>query len=48
MESLQAILDETAKTDPRAKKLKPQDVIDQTIIAKLEKSGFFDKLPAAK
>jgi ABC-type nitrate/sulfonate/bicarbonate transport system substrate-binding protein len=48
MESLQAILDETAKTDPRAKKLKPQDVIDQTILAKLDKGGFFDKLPAAK
>jgi len=48
MESLQAILDETAKTDPRAKKLKPQDVVDQTILAKLDKSGFFDKLRAAR
>ena len=48
MESLQAILDETAKTDPRAKKLKPQDVVDQTILAKLDKSGFFDKLRAGR
>jgi NitT/TauT family transport system substrate-binding protein len=43
MESLQAILDETAKTDPRAKKLKPQDLVDQSILEKLDKGGFFDK-----
>jgi ABC-type nitrate/sulfonate/bicarbonate transport system substrate-binding protein len=48
MESLQAILDETAKTDPRAKKLKPQDLIDQSILDKLDKSGFFDRFRAAK
>jgi ABC-type nitrate/sulfonate/bicarbonate transport system substrate-binding protein len=48
MESLQAILDETAKTDPRAKKLKPQDIIDLTFLEKMEKSGFFDKLRAAR
>lgn len=47
-ESFQAILDETAKVDPRAKKLKPQDVIDRTYLDKLEKSGFFDKLWAGK
>ena len=44
MESLQAILDETSKTDPRAKKLKPQDLVDQSILDKLEKSAFFEKL----
>ncbi len=47
-ESFQAILDETAKVDPRAKKLKPQDVIDRTYLDKLEKSSFFDKLWAGK
>ena len=47
-ESFQAILDETAKVDPRAKKLKPQDVIDRTYLDKLEKSGFFDNLWAGK
>jgi len=47
-ESFQAILDETAKVDPRAKKLKPQDVIDRTYLDKLEKSGFFDKLWAGR
>jgi NitT/TauT family transport system substrate-binding protein len=43
MESLQAILDETSKTDPRAKKFKPQDLVDQSILDKLEKSAFFEK-----
>jgi hypothetical protein len=48
MESLQAILDETAKTDPRAKKLKPEDVIDTSFLEKMEKSGFYDAIRAAK
>jgi NitT/TauT family transport system substrate-binding protein len=47
-ESLQAILDETAKTDARAKKLKPHDLVDQSILDKLEKSGFFETLRAAR
>jgi NitT/TauT family transport system substrate-binding protein len=48
MESLQAILDETAKTDPRAKKLKPEDVIDMTFLENMEKSGFYATIRAAK
>jgi NitT/TauT family transport system substrate-binding protein len=48
MESLQAILDETVKTDPRAKKLRPQDLVDQSILNKLEKSGFFDRFRVAR
>ena len=47
-ESFQAIIDETAKVDPRAKKLKPQDFVDRTFLDKLEKSGFLDKLWAGK
>jgi NitT/TauT family transport system substrate-binding protein len=47
-EALQAILDETAKVDPRAKKIKPQDLIDRRYLDGLEKSGFFDKLWAGK
>jgi ABC-type nitrate/sulfonate/bicarbonate transport system substrate-binding protein len=43
-EAFQAILDETAKVDPRAKKIKPQDLIDRRYIDGLEKNGFFDKL----
>ena len=47
-EAFQAILDETAKVDPRAKKIKPQDFIDRRYLDGLEKSGFFDKLWAKK
>jgi NitT/TauT family transport system substrate-binding protein len=48
MEAFQAILDETAKVDPRAKKIKPQDLLDPRYLEGLEKSGFFDKLWPAK
>jgi NitT/TauT family transport system substrate-binding protein len=48
MDSFQAIIDETAKVDPRAKKIRPQEVVDRTILERLEKSGFFDKLWAGK
>jgi len=47
-EAFQSILDETAKVDPRAKKIKPQDLIDRRYVDGLEKSGFFDKLWARK
>jgi hypothetical protein len=48
MEAFQAILDETAKVDPRAKKIRPQDLMDRRYLDGLEKSGFFDKLWAGK
>ncbi|MET0503503.1 MAG: ABC transporter substrate-binding protein [Candidatus Binatia bacterium] len=47
-EAFQAILDETAKVDARAKKIRPQDLIDRRYIDGLEKNGFFDKLWAGK
>jgi NitT/TauT family transport system substrate-binding protein len=47
-EALQAILDETAKTDARAKKLRPQDLMDTSILDRLEKSGFFEHTRAAR
>jgi ABC-type nitrate/sulfonate/bicarbonate transport system substrate-binding protein len=47
-EAFQAILDETAKVDPRAKKIKPQDLIDRRYLDGLQKNGFFDKLWAGK
>jgi ABC-type nitrate/sulfonate/bicarbonate transport system substrate-binding protein len=47
-ESIQAIIDETAKVDGRAKKIKPQDLIDRRYLDGLQKSGFFDKLWAGK
>ena len=44
MEAVQAILDDVASTDPRAKKFKPQDLYDRRYLEEMEKSGFFDKL----
>lgn len=44
IEGFQAILDEVARVDPRAKKIKAQDLIDRRFIDEMEKSGFFDKL----
>ncbi len=47
-EAFQAILEEVSKVDPRAKKVKPEDLIDNRYVDELEKSGFFEKLWAAK
>jgi hypothetical protein len=47
-ESLQAILDEVAQTDARAKKIKPQDLVDSRYLDDMEKSGFFDQIWAKK
>ncbi|MDP9129545.1 MAG: ABC transporter substrate-binding protein [Candidatus Binatota bacterium] len=47
-EALQAIIDETVKVDPRASKIKVQDLIDRRYLDGLQKSGFFDKLWAKK
>ncbi|HEY6367771.1 MAG TPA: hypothetical protein VI585_23585, partial [Candidatus Binatia bacterium] len=43
-EAFQAILDEATKVDPRASKIKPQDLMDRRYLDGLERSGFFDKL----
>ena len=48
MDSLQAILDEAAPTDARAKKVKPQDLVDSRYLDEMEKSGFFDQMWARK
>ena len=47
-EALQAILDEVAQTDPRAKKVKPQELVDHRYLDEMEKSGFFDQLWAKR
>lgn len=47
-EALQAILDEVAEIDPRAKKIKPQDLVDTRFLDEMEKSGFFDRLWSGK
>jgi len=40
--ALQASLDEIAPLDPRAKAIKPAEMIDRRYLAELEKSGLFD------
>jgi ABC-type nitrate/sulfonate/bicarbonate transport system substrate-binding protein len=47
LEAVQAILDDVAANDPRAKKFKPQDLHDRRYLDEMEKSGFMDKLWAA-
>ena len=47
-ESLQAILEELAQTDPRAKKVRSQDLVDSRYLDEMEKSGFFDQLWAKR
>ena len=47
-EALQAILDEISPAEPRAKKIKPQDMIDSQFLAEMEKGGFFDQLWSGK
>ncbi|MGH7775176.1 MAG: ABC transporter substrate-binding protein [Candidatus Binatia bacterium] len=47
-DALQAILEEVSQVDPRAKKVKPQELVDLKYLDDLEKSGFFDKVWASK
>jgi NitT/TauT family transport system substrate-binding protein len=47
-ESLQAILDEVSQLDPRAKKVKPQDLVDSRYLDEMQKSGLFDQLWGSK
>ncbi len=47
-EALQAILDELAINDPRAKKVQPQQLIDRRYLEEMERSGFFDNLWGGK
>ncbi|HWX75914.1 MAG TPA: ABC transporter substrate-binding protein [Candidatus Acidoferrales bacterium] len=48
MDSLQAILDEIAPTDARAKKIKPQELVDNRYLDEMEKSGFMYQLWSKK
>ena len=47
-EAIQGILDDVAQVDPRARKVKPEDLVDLRYLDEMEKSGFFDKLWAEK
>jgi NitT/TauT family transport system substrate-binding protein len=48
LEGIQSTLEEIAPTDPRAKSVKPQEMIDTRYLEEMEKSGFFDQLWAGK
>ncbi|MBI4528393.1 MAG: ABC transporter substrate-binding protein [Deltaproteobacteria bacterium] len=47
-EALQAMLDEVSQTDPRARKVKHQDLVDRRYLDELEKSGFFERIWTGK
>ena len=48
LESLQATLDELAAIDPRAKNIKPQEMVDSRYLDEMNKSGFMDQLWGGK
>lgn len=44
LDAVQAILDDIAPTDPRAKKFKPQELYDRRYLDEMERSGFLNNL----
>ena len=48
LEGIQSTLDEIAPTDPRAKTVKPQEMVDTRYLDEMEKSGFMEQLWAGK
>jgi NitT/TauT family transport system substrate-binding protein len=48
LEGFQSTLDEIAPTEPRAKLIKPQEMIDTRYLDEMEKSGFFEQIWGAK
>ena len=48
LEGFQSTLDEIAPIDPRAKNVKPQEMVDTRYLEEMEKSGFMDKIWAGK
>lgn len=48
LEGFQSALDEIAPTEPRAKTIKPQEMVDTRYLDEMEKSGFFEQLWAKR
>lgn len=48
LDAFQATLDEITPTEPRAKNVKPQEMVDTRYLDEMEKSGFFDQLWSAR
>ena len=46
--AIQATLDEIAKTDPRARQVKAEQLIDRRFLEEMEKDGTFDRLGMAR
>ena len=46
--AIQATLDEIAKTDPRAKQIKAQQLIDRRFLEEMQKDGTFERLGLAR
>jgi hypothetical protein len=44
LEGIQSTLDEIAPTEPRAKAVKPQELVDTRFLDEMEKSGFMQQL----
>ena len=42
--AIQATLDEISRTDPRAAKVSPPQLIDRRFLEEMEKDGTFDRL----
>ena len=47
-EGIQSTLEEIAPTDPRAKTVKPQEMVDSRYLDEMEKSGFMEQIWAGK
>ena len=48
LDGIQSTLDEIAPTEPRAKTVKPQEMIDTRYLDEMEKTGFFDQIWAGR
>jgi hypothetical protein len=48
LEGFQSTLDEIAPTEPRAKTVKPYEMMEPRYLDEMEKSGFFDQIWAKK
>jgi hypothetical protein len=42
--AIQPMIEEVARNNPRAAKIKPQDLMDRRYLADMESSGFFKQL----
>ncbi len=47
-QALQAMIDDISQAEPRARQVKPQDLVDRRYLDEMEKSGLFDQLWASK